>query len=110
MNLSELVSFLEKYPREQVVPIGFGQADSYRGYYDEVAFEPAENTTVGAMLDEAKKAIGSTYEGYKGGEYTMLAGTYCWLARYGEIGEAIGPILLTLMLGAKQDAAKEGNE
>jgi len=99
MILEDLIKKLEQFPREQVVAKGFNEPHSYRGYYDELAFEPCDNTTVGAMLDCAKEALNKTYQGYKGGEYTMTEYTCCHLAFYGSSGESIGETLLGYMLG-----------
>jgi hypothetical protein len=71
MTLNELIRYLEKEDPKKVVAIGFNNPHSYRGYYEDLAFEPAKNITVGEMLDCAKGALGKTYEGYKGGEYKM---------------------------------------
>lgn len=99
MYLNELIETLEKYPREQVVAKGFNSAHSYRGDYAQLAFEPADNVTVGEMLDCARKAFGKTYRGYKGGEYKMGEYTECYIANYGECGEEIGKLLMSYMLG-----------
>lgn len=98
MKLRELIETLEKYPVEHAVPLGFGDPDSYRGYYDQIAFRVVRDTTVGAMLKDARSADGETYYGYKGGNYTMGLDTDVWLAEYGHCGEEIGPVLLGLML------------
>jgi hypothetical protein len=102
MLLKELIEKLDSYPRSNKVKIGFENPHSYRGYYEELAFSPVEDTTVGAMLDAARSALGNTYEGYKGGEFIMDGSTTCYLAYYSEIGEEIGPTLLGYMLGDYQ--------
>ena len=106
MVLKDLIEFLEQRQQETIVPLGFDSPHSYRGYYDELAFEPRENTTVGAMLACAKQALGETYKGYKGGEYTMGEWTRCHLAPYGNTGEGIGPVLLRYMVGEVKHNAK----
>ncbi len=99
MWLQELIKILEQQPKDKVVPLGFSNPHSYRGYYDELAFEPEENVTVGQMLEDAQSALGNTYTGYKGGDFTMNGTTDVWLAKYGRTGEGIGPVLLKYMLG-----------
>ena len=99
MTLGELIKFLKSKDRKKIVPLGFDNPHSYRGYYEELAFEPALNISVEEMLDCAKEALGNTYEGYKGGIYKMGNSTDVWLAEYGHCGESIGPILLKYMLG-----------
>jgi hypothetical protein len=59
-------------------------ARSYRGYYDDLAFEPAHNATIGAMLAHAEDAMGREFEGYKGGWYKATPETRCWIADWGE--------------------------
>ena len=99
MYLKELIEFLAARDPAIIVPLGFHKPHSYRGRYDELAFEPLENTTVGAMLECARSAIGQTYEGYKGGDYKMGEYTDVNLSEYGTTGEEIGPILLRYMIG-----------
>lgn len=99
MTLGELIEELSKHPRDKIVARGFGHPHSYRGDYSELAFRPVNSTTVGDMLDAAKEADGTTYDGYKGGEFTMGFYTPVHIAEYGNTGEEIGPMLLGYMLG-----------
>lgn len=105
MTLEELITALEAEDPNLVLPLGFTNPHSYRGYYYELAFEPAQNVTVGAMLADARAADGATYTGWKGGEYTMGSYTDCWLAVEGCVGETIGSHFLKLMI----DAGKTGS-
>jgi len=100
MILKELIEFLQEWNRNIIVPLGFNNPHSYRGYYDELAFEPVENTTVGEMLDCAKEALGNTYTGWKGGDFKMGPCTEVYLSIRGEYGgETIGIHLLNYMVG-----------
>lgn len=110
MTLGELIAFLEKRDPEQKVPLGFGNPHSYRGYYDELAFEIQADTTVGEMLEAAREALGTTYTGWKGGDFTMGEYTPVWLAEEGTMnpGETIGELLLRSMLG--EDLTREEGE
>lgn len=99
MRLADLISWLEQRDPNIVVPCGFHYPHSYRGYYDELAFQPKANTTVGEMLQCARSALGKTFTGYKGGEYRMKDYTGVHLAYYGHEGEGIGPVLLSYMIG-----------
>src|SRR3954453_3722902 len=104
MALGKLIKFLEGYPPETKVPMGFGEPHSFRGYYEDVAFEPVADTTVGEMLAHAKSALGKTFQGYKGGDFQMNEYTYCWIANYGETSDdKIGYILLNYMVGGYDD-------
>jgi hypothetical protein len=67
-----------------------GDADSYRGYYSDLSFEPTDrDVLVGDLLDRAKNALGRTFTGYKGGDFLMEAETPLWTAPYGSCGLAI---------------------
>ena len=102
MTLGELINLLEKYPEDQVVKQGFGNPHSWRGVYAELAFEPAGETTVGDMLDAARSAVGATYEGWKGGEFTMDRDTTFHIEHEGSWsdGSCEKSILFEYMLGA----------
>lgn len=103
MTLDELIAALEAEDPDKVLPLGFTNPHSWRGVYSELAFEPTADVTVGRMLADAQSALGATYEGWKGGDYTMDGLTDCWLAEEGHgDGETLGPILLTLLLAAGQ--------
>ena len=94
MTLGELIEFLEKRDPSKVVSFGFWSPHSYRGYYEQLAFEPITDTTVGEMLKAARMALGSTFSGWKGGEYTMHDCTECWIANAGNCGEPLGRALM----------------
>ena len=99
MTLQELIDALSAEDPTQVCRLGFGSPHSYRGDYAQLAVEPAADVTVGEMLAAINGALGSTYEGYKGGDYVMSEYVSVFLAQYGECGEEIGPFLLRFMLG-----------
>ena len=104
MTLGDLIEFLADEDQDRVLVLGFSNPHSYRGYYDQLAFEPEENVTIASMLECAKAADGATYEGWKGGDFLMREFTDCWIAPVGECGEALGEMLLTYMVndeGAK---------
>lgn len=98
MNLGELIDRLGAEPPSRLIRHGFGLANSYRGFYEDLAFQPEERVTVGSMLTNARATLDCTYEGYKGGMYIMRRSTECWLAMWGELGESLGPRLLDYML------------
>ncbi|MFJ6237956.1 hypothetical protein ACIQH0_28200 [Streptomyces griseus] len=100
MSLDELIKMLETVNPSTVLRRGFCNPHSYRGYYRDVAFQPAFEVTVGEMLADARSARGATYEGWKGGDFTMSGYTDCWLSMEGECsGETLGRTLVTYMLG-----------
>jgi hypothetical protein len=106
MTLGELIEALKQEDPARVIKLGFNEPHSYRGYYERLAFEPRENVSVGSMLEAARAALGSTYEGYKGGDYTMDEYTDCYLAHYGSCGDEISGLLLRYMLA---DVATEAS-
>ena len=62
-----------------------GEFTSYRGYYDQIALtkDGTDKVRIGEFLRWIEGAIGSTYTGYKGGEYRMTEDTKVWVANYG---------------------------
>ncbi|MFF9632901.1 hypothetical protein [Streptomyces fradiae] len=105
MTLDNLIDALTAVDSTLIVPDGFTNPHSYRGYYDEVAFEPAHDVTAGAMLADALAARGATYTGWKGGEYTMTGDTPCWLAHEGSAGgEALDEDRVRRMLALARPA------
>ena len=103
MTLGELIQELKKEPADKLVRCGFGKPHSYRGYYEDLAFEPCENTTAWEMLAYAESALGKTFGGYKGGDYVMTASTDVWISEYGEASnEQINRYALAFMLGRSE--------
>jgi hypothetical protein len=103
-GLADVIARLEREDPARRVPLGFACPHSYRGYYDDLAFEMVRDTTVGVMLNSARAAVGATYHGWKGGEYVMGGYTGCWLvAEEGCTGESIGAVLMYLLLAKEAD-------
>ena len=99
IHLKELIEQLELLPLDGVIPFGFGEPMSYRGYYEELAFKPVENAKVEDMLNFAKSAMGKTFTGYKGGEFEMNEFSDCYIAEYGtSAGDKIGMTLINMWL------------
>lgn len=89
-SLNDLIDRLEQLPQDMLILLG--DADSYRGYYSDLAFEPlydAYARTVKDALYEVENAHGKTFTGYKGGEFTMDGDTPVWYSHYGDTGSAI---------------------
>lgn len=89
MTLGELIEVLEKMDPNSILKKGLSNSHSYRGSYDELAFEPKENVCVADLLKEARCAVGKTYTGYKGVNYKMHEYTDVNIAKYGETGEKL---------------------
>lgn len=75
-----------RYDFEYLFPT---KIDSWRGSYAELALNyktEGEYLPVSKFLDLLKSAIGATFDGYKGGEFTMHEDTPVWVANYGNSG------------------------
>ena len=101
MTLEELIKILEKAPQNLKVPKGFNNPHSWRGSYDELAFEPVENVLVSEMLADAKSAVGKTYTGYKGGEFEMDKRTEVHVSDWGSDYDYMGEMLTWYMFKFK---------
>ncbi len=92
LNLGELIDLLSCEDQSNSLSFDFGGTvptvvSSYRGYYRDLAIcfsdWPAEWPTVGSFLEVLKKAVGQTFHGYKGGDFTMGRSSRVWIANYG---------------------------
>lgn len=83
MNIAELYKFIEQFPDTRTCKYGFTNPHSYRGYYEEAAVEPQENTTIKEMKESIERLLSEEFMGYKGGEYTYEYNTKINLAYYG---------------------------
>lgn len=97
LTLGGLLLALENMPSPNATYIKFDDTGhspcnphSYRGYYEDLSFEESdERVTAAQFLAVAKQALGHTYTGWKGGDFTMHANTPLWRAIKGCCGEAI---------------------
>lgn len=97
MVLKEYIELLKKFNPEQRVPVGLGNPHSWRGSYDELSFEPVEDTTIGAMLATAEDCVGRTFGGWKGGDFTMTEYTTIHVDYRGRCSD-VGQHLLIFLL------------
>lgn len=95
LSLGELIAKLEATRREDDKDVWFDfenarptDFDSYRGIYAELAigFKFEGRMLLSDFIESAKSCVGQTFEGYKGGEYTMSLDTPVWVANYGNSG------------------------
>jgi len=104
ITLGQLIDTLAAADQSAVVFDGFGEPDSWRGVYAYLAFSPLENATVSDMLKHARSAVGATFGGWKGGEFTMTRETPCFIAECGRSDGETDPITperLKKMLGVE---------
>ncbi len=83
MTLGELIAYLSALPQDSVFPMGLFHPHSYRGYYEQLAFEIFPFSRVSDMLGCAQECIGQSFTGYKGGNYIMGLSTPVWIAPHG---------------------------
>lgn len=97
LSLGELIDRCEKILKggngECYVVFDFENAhpesfDSWRGIYAELAlgFQFERSVKLSEFIESAKDAVGQTFYGYKGGEFTMTKDTPVWVANYGNSG------------------------
>lgn len=95
LTLGELILKLEAIQNKEASLIfDFGCffptcVDSWRGDYEELALNYQESGVqlkAGEFLTVLKSAIGHTFQGYKGGDFTMNRHTPLWVANDGDSG------------------------
>ena len=89
MTLGKMIEALQAMPSDAVIK-GICYPHSYRGYYSDLAFEPAaQDIKASEALMMCRDVMGKVFDGYKGGDYVMGALTPLWLANYGYCGRKI---------------------
>lgn len=88
LSLGSLIANLGASPEDKPVFLDSGgsvnRPHSYRGYYSDLALRPTEDAvTAGALLAECQAVLGTTLEGYKGGDFLMDEETPLWVSNYG---------------------------
>lgn len=93
ITLGLLIRALKSQPQDNWIFFTFGdlrpgEIRSWRGSYDELAVgwkydNLRTKETVGEFVARLQKAVGKTYEGYKGGEFVMTEDTPVWAACWG---------------------------
>jgi hypothetical protein len=87
MTLGRLIERLEALPPE--TPVSLGKPHSYRGYYEDLAFDAHDTRTAGEALAVCRRCMGKVFCGYKGGDFQMGELTPVWRADYGCTGRKI---------------------
>jgi len=90
IKLGVLIKELELQPQDNYLRFDFPaypdmSVDSYRGYYSDLALgfqDRMEDFRVKGLLSTLKSCIGKTFEGYKGGDFTMDESTPVWVANW----------------------------
>lgn len=92
LSLGQLIGMLESRNRDQVVRFSTGllaptDLASYRGIYNHLALGYSMEQhlpNVGELLKLLRAAVGSDFEGWKGGSFRMKHDTPIWVANRGE--------------------------
>lgn len=86
LTLGGLIDALENMAPDTEIT-GLGGMNSYRGYYEDLAFEPITGSeTAAKLLSRCTDALGTTLTGYKGGEYVVDLDAPLWVAPFGCTG------------------------
>lgn len=118
MDLGTLHMLLDNYNPEDKLLFSNGAHldgfyDSYRGYYEDIAFSfgsVAEHgiETVGQFVKMIEDAMSTgTMKGYKGGDYPITDATLAWLGNYGTTSGSMKIVYVFGMKGAVQILVKE---
>lgn len=91
ITLGEMIRQLEVCDQNSTISFDFGGLQpttfsSWRGVYSELAvgWDSGYGTKVSEILERCKKAVGSEYMGWKGGEYVMSESTPVWVDNPGK--------------------------
>lgn len=89
VTLGKMIEFLKSSDPETLLP-RLENPHSYRGYYSDLAFEPASGfRKASELLSDCLSALGKTFEGWKGGDFLMKEDTPVWIACEGCCGKKI---------------------
>jgi len=107
-TLEELTNAIDQHLREhgdKLMPWGLTDPKSYRGYYDELAFTKSDGPM---QLSQAQanvlEADGATYQGWKGGQYTMGKHTNVHIADHGQWpGDTLSSLLVEMWLATGEE-------
>lgn len=103
ITLGKLIEALEAMPADAQVA-NLDNEHSYRGYYEDLAFERLDGTRPASeLLADCKAAMGQVFQGYKGGDFVMGALTPVWVANYG----CCGAKLMAIYAGGEVETAED---
>ena len=99
LNLGEFIDALERVGKDDMrgespyVCFRFANAEpgdltSYRGHYDQLALATGDKSmSVDDLVKHCTAAVGETFNGYKGGSYTMTRATELYVANWGKTSD-----------------------
>ena len=88
LMVGELLAYLKALPGDLLVTwddgAQIGECSSYRGYYQDLGLETGHlPMTVSSLVNQVKGMLGSTMEGYKGGDFLVSRDTLVWRHEWG---------------------------
>lgn len=95
LTLGEFIKKLERFNQGHDIEYDFAEQvptklRSWRGDYFQLALgyqsDEIDTQSVGDLLKHCKSMLGTTVEGYKGGDYTVTEGKHLWVANYSRSG------------------------
>jgi hypothetical protein len=107
MTLRELLNRLRSEPNRRVRR-GLKNPHSYRGHYEDIAFELGGEMYIEDIIKLVAGSIGETYEGWKGGFFEMSSYSKVYVAEVGEVGDELGPILFRFLMEDQVGKAVNG--
>ena len=117
-TLGEVILLLKAQPPFNTIKLDFTDdnpcdLESYRGYYEDLSLDYGADTDpiiVRDLLKMFEDADGSTYTGYKGGDFTMHRKTLVFVAPYGSCGRMLVNIQsagdITTIITQEEEQAK----
>lgn len=86
LTVGEMITLLKSLDAEALVPY-LKKPHSYRGWYQDLAFEYSGGSIyAGELLKTFLALVNTDMDGYKGGTYRITERTLLWLATIGENG------------------------
>lgn len=91
LTIQEAIDYLRTLPANTMLSKAFDNSHSFRGDYSCLGIQAVEGRVMAAsaFADFLEEDIGSTYSGWKGGEFTMHEDTHVYVAKHGSSYGAI---------------------
>lgn len=96
LNMAQAIEWLKKLDAKGVTSVPrLDHPHSYRGYYVDLCFEPVSGETMNirdliSLIEDTK---GKTYQGWKGGDFTMGDKSEIYVAEEGNTGPGLKTFL-----------------
>ncbi len=94
MTVGDLFLSLGLLPNSAILSQGLKNPHSYRGDYEQLAFEPCGEMTVADVIEVIEEGLLDTHAGYKGGAYKMSEDSDVFVAFEGCTGSSMHQIII----------------